>query len=303
MLNSSFIISFIGSVILTNIVLNNVSTVVFFLINMFSRLQLRMCTKQKRIEHVNTDYNMDCLIGDSIVRFDSILNVVEKINQSDFAVISSGKYMICYYPQITEYTKEFEVSNVQFISVKIVIASVEYSIKMCSPDYSFYVVGNELNVEWVRYYFLKYKSISLSHDVRYILTILDDNVQFIGLSENDCVVLEKNKYQIHRYTENENEDDNDNDEDDNEDDNDEDDNDNDEDDVGLDRMIKIGEEIENERLSMIEIENERLVEEYNTTIEIENERLVEEYNTTIEIENERLVEEYNTTIEIVMKYE
>lgn len=267
MLNSSFIISFIGSVILTNFVLNNVATVVFFLINMFSRLQLRMCAKQKRIEAVNTDYNMDCLIGDRIVRFDSILNVVEKINHSDFAVISSGNNMICYYPQITEYIKEFEVSNVQFISVKIVIASVEYSIKMCSPYYSFYIVGNELNVEWVRYYFLKYKSISLSHDVRYQMTIIDDNVQFIVLSEDESVVLEKEKYQVyqyHRYTENE-------------DDVEDEDEDEDEfisDDIKLDRMIEIGEEINIEQIveDYANMEEKTIIGE-----EIELERIVDEY--------------------------
>ena len=271
---TTFILAFVGSVYITNLVINNIGGVIYLFINLFSRMQM-YASKAHTKPRIETSDVIDCLIGDKILTFDTATNnVLEKINESEFAVLISRKNMICYYPTIAEYCKDYEVSNVQFISVTVDIESLEhqgnYNIKMRSSDYSFYVVDNELNVDWIRYYFLKYMKIALSSDVKYVMSIIDDEVQFVTVNETECVVLTKDSYQVFRYrdedeqTEPEEEQQDENDDTNDEELCDQDKKDEEQEnidekyhnlimneeefDVGLDRLIEIGEEIESEKL-------------------------------------------------------
>ena len=201
---TTFILAFVGSVYITNLVINNIGGVIYLLINLFSRMQMAFASKAHTKPRIETSDVIDCLIGDKISSFDTATNnVLEKINESEFAVLISRKNMVCYYPTITEYCKDYEVSNVQFISVTVHIESLEhmgtYNIKMRSSEYSFYVVDNELNVDWIRYYFLKYMKIALSSDVKYVMSIIDDEVKFVTVNETECVVLSQDSYQVFRY--------------------------------------------------------------------------------------------------------
>jgi hypothetical protein len=132
-------------------------------------------------------------------------DALNKINVSDVAVLISNKNMIIFYPPIDKYFAEYEVSNVRFISAIVTINDVQHEIKLKTPDYSFYVVGNDLNVDFVRYYMRKFKNISLPLDVEYKLDLVDDNVKFFTLDQHECIAIEKDTYQIYTYREEEEE--------------------------------------------------------------------------------------------------
>jgi hypothetical protein len=131
---------------------------------------------------------------------------MDKINDSELAVIRLNKNMIIFYPQIDSFFLDYEKSNVTFISVIVNIEDGEqYEIKLKTPSYSFYVVGNELNVDFVRYYLLKFKNVYLAPDVEYTMTIVDNNVNFYSVDQNECVAFEKDNYQIFTYKDQEGE--------------------------------------------------------------------------------------------------
>ena len=177
-----YFIGTISTVVLANFILSNLGPILFYIIQLFSRFQLFINLQPKQLTNDNKPDSFDCFVGDKLISF-NCENAIEKINGSEITVLISGKHMICFYPPLIEYDSTYEASNVRFISVKIDIGSVEYDIKMCSPTHSFYVVGNDLNVDWVRYYFLKFKDILLPANVEYELTVIDDDVNFVVLNQ------------------------------------------------------------------------------------------------------------------------
>ena len=193
----------VSSIATLNFIINNVGSICFYLINLYSRLEL-LLKHQRTLHHeVETIENktdmLDCLIGNNIIHCNASESAVEKINGSEFTVLLSGKNMVCFYPPIEKYYSFHEVSNVRFISVKVEINTVEYDIKMSSPTHSFYVVGNDLNVDWVRYYFLKFNHIELPEDIEYQMTVIDDDVNFVHVNQSECISLERDEYEVYCY--------------------------------------------------------------------------------------------------------
>lgn len=231
----------VTSLLIIHLTMTNCTFICYHLIRLYSYLQIKLTTnKPQKIKNVDKD-TLDCLVGDTILTGDSDEDNLEVINQCDFAVlISKGANMVCFYPPLDEYNPEYEISMLQFISVKIEINSVEYDIKMRTSEYTFYIVDNELNVEWVRYYFQKFLKISLPIDVKYQMTIVDENVQFIMLNENESMVLEQNSYRL--YLENQEED-----QEQDEDECQEAEEPNDPNEISLDRLLEIEEEIKAEQ--------------------------------------------------------
>lgn len=198
---------FLTSMLIIHLTVTNCTFICYHLIRLYSYLQIKLTTNKPQIKNSNEDM-LDCLIGNTLTIFNINDKILEIINESDFAVlVSKGTNMVCFYPPIEQYNPEYEMSILQFISVKVEIDSVEYDIKMRSHNYTFYIVDNALNVDWVRYYFRKFLKISLPEDVKYQMTIIDENVQFIMLNENESMVLEQNSYRLYLEDQIEEEDD------------------------------------------------------------------------------------------------
>lgn len=237
---------FVTSLLIIHLTMTNCTFICYNLIRLYSYLQIKLTTnKRKKIENPEKDV-LDCLVGNTIITCDSDdENNLVVINESDFAVlISKGVNMVCFYPIIDEYNPEYEMSILQFVSVKIEIDSVEYDVKLRTPHYTFYIVDNELNVKWVRYYFQKYLNMSLPVDVKYKMTIVDENIQFIMLNEKESIVLDQDSYRL--YLENQEQQQN---EEDGEETQDEEPNEepNDPDEISLERLLEIEEEIKAEQ--------------------------------------------------------
>jgi hypothetical protein len=109
---------------------------------------------------------------------------------------------ICYYKPYENVTSQYDISNVSFISFKVILESNEYNIKLSSPEYNFYIVGNEINRQWFKYYFNKYLNINLMDYVEYTIEIVDENVNFVYISYNDSIKFEKESYEIIKHEEN-----------------------------------------------------------------------------------------------------
>ena len=198
----------ISSLALSHFIITNLGLILFYIIKLFSWIQLQLITSlpktsQFKLKMLKSqcDASFDCLIGNSVIRC-TLDDALEKINGSDLTVLNLDGNLICFYPPVEAYYPSHEVSNVQFISVRINIGSVEYNLKLETPEYSFYVIGNELNVDWVRYYFIKFLHITLTPEVEYEISIVDDNVQFITLNQYESLVFEKNDYELFTYIEN-----------------------------------------------------------------------------------------------------
>lgn len=197
-----YFIGMISTFVLVNFILSNLGPILFYIIQLYSRIQLFIINPTLTKQILNESYEPDrfeCFVGNRLIQCNTSENAIEKINDSEITVLISKKHMVCFYPPIEEYDSTYEASNVRFISVKIEIGSVEYDIKMCSPTYSFYVIGNDLNVDWVRYYFLKFNKIVLSADVEYQMTVIDDDVNFIVLNQFECIELDRDEYNVYTY--------------------------------------------------------------------------------------------------------
>ena len=189
----------VTGLLLTHVVFQSYGSICLWLLQTYSRIQMYLQPPKKIVHKV--DDGLECLVEDRIMKY-TVTNALDKINDSELGVLISGKNMVLFYPPLDSYVPEYEESSVTFISVSISIypdLSVHHDIKLKTADYSFYVVGNELNVDFVRYYFLRFKNTYLSPDVEYIMTVVDDKVEFHGVDQNECVALEKDDYQIFTY--------------------------------------------------------------------------------------------------------
>jgi hypothetical protein len=188
----------ITTVFIAQLMFVNMGFLVYSAINWYSYLQMKLTASQKKLG--DKEDTIDYIVGDFLVTENDTCDALNGINNANFAVlISKGSNMVCFYPPIEEYHPEYELSDIQFISVKVVIDSIEHNIRLKTPEYTFYIVGNELNVDWVRYYFIKYLSIGLSSDIQYEMTIIDDDVQFVVINENQSLVINKDSYDVFDY--------------------------------------------------------------------------------------------------------
>lgn len=194
----------IGALLLSQYVFYNYGHICLRLIQTYSRIQMSLRKqKQKQITRDDLEW-LECFIGRHIVHYAVDNTALHTINNSDFAVLVNKKNMIMFYPPVDEYFPDYEVSNIEFISVQVSIEGGHtYDIKMKTADHSFYVVGNELNVDFVRYYILRTNNVWLPSDVEYTMTIVDDNVQFHEINQCECLAIEKDTYHIFRYEDDE----------------------------------------------------------------------------------------------------
>lgn len=192
----------ITSLVIGQLIFVNIGFLIYSAINWYSYFQLKLTTSKKKnmVGNEKEEDTIDYLINDYLITENETHNALDGINKANFAVlISKGTDMVCFYPPVEEYRPEYEFSNTQFISVKVEIDSVEYNVRLRTPEYTFYIVGNELNSDWVRYYFCKYLGIGLSSDVKYVMNIIDDNVKFVTINQDQSLVINKDSYDVFDY--------------------------------------------------------------------------------------------------------
>lgn len=151
-------------------------------------------------ESVN-DYKIEEIIEFKKTFADNPELVFFKKPNSKMIILNEGIHKICYYKPFENVSLKYDISDISFISFKITIDKKEYNIRLSTSEYNFYIVGNEINYQWVKYYFNKYLDNNFMDINEYNIEIVDDNVNFINITQNDKIIFKKETYEIVKHEE------------------------------------------------------------------------------------------------------
>ena len=100
----------------------------------------------------------------------------------------------------------------RFLSVQLKLENdpnnTIYDVKMCKDNYSYYILGNRINVDFVRYYCnnVLYPTDAVTKmideeglNLKYTLTIVDGDVNVLKLTEDDELIFGKQAYVLQKY--------------------------------------------------------------------------------------------------------
>jgi len=89
-----------------------------------------------------------------------------------------------------------KLCNFTFSLIVIYINDKEYEIKLKNYYYNFYVVGNKINIHFIKYFAYKYLQIKENIE-DYKLIIVDNDCKYIdNLTNNNTIVFYENKYEL-----------------------------------------------------------------------------------------------------------
>lgn len=94
---------------------------------------------------------------------------------------------------------ELNWNNVKykFLSLMVIISEDEkYDIKLNSKKENYYIVGNIIDKNFIKYYLEKYHKLKIKEDILYILQLIDQNVKMNTLDVNKKITLWENEYDI-----------------------------------------------------------------------------------------------------------
>jgi hypothetical protein len=182
---------------------NHKTTICYNIIYIYSFIQIQLqklkCKTQR--QYIENCY-FECIDYENS---QDKLNCIEHVCDLQQSIIMSQKYKmivynnnynkICFYPP-TKYDLNYDVSKVAFISFKVIVNSNEYTIKLSTPEYNFYIVNNVINFEFIKYYLNTYLHIQLLDNDDYKIEIVDDCVNFITLNKNSEIIFQKDNYII-----------------------------------------------------------------------------------------------------------
>jgi len=91
---------------------------------------------------------------------------------------------------------KIKLCNFTFSLIVIYIHNKEYEIKLKNMYYNYYVVGNRINHNFIKYYAYKYLQIK-EPIVDYELTIIDHESNFVNnLNNKHTILFHENKYEL-----------------------------------------------------------------------------------------------------------
>jgi len=94
---------------------------------------------------------------------------------------------------------ELNWNNVKykFLSLIVIISEDEtYDIKLHSKKYNYYIVGNVIDENFIKYYLVKYHKINITSDIVYIVQLIDQNVKINILNMDKKIIFLENDYMI-----------------------------------------------------------------------------------------------------------
>jgi hypothetical protein len=94
---------------------------------------------------------------------------------------------------------ELNWNNVKykFLSLIVIISEDEtYDIKLHSKKDNYYIVGNVIDENFIKYYLVKYHKINITSDMVYIVQLIDQNVKINILNMDKKIIFLENDYVI-----------------------------------------------------------------------------------------------------------
>jgi hypothetical protein len=98
-------------------------------------------------------------------------------------------------------TFDYKISKVTFMSVELEYNGSLYSIILKNDTYNYYIVGNILNQQFLKYYLRNILKSNINDDIpfEYTLNIIDDNVNFITVKNTEYLIFNEDNYEIKQY--------------------------------------------------------------------------------------------------------
>lgn len=128
-----------------------------------------------------------------VVPEDYELFIASKFNNNDYFCkdICSKKFKECVFAE----------SNIKFLNVDLNYNGINYTIKLCENDYinsNFYIVDNVFDSAFFKYYLeFKLKATNIDYNnFKYVLHLIDHNVNFVELDETQAIILKQDSYEI-----------------------------------------------------------------------------------------------------------
>jgi hypothetical protein len=140
----------------------------------------------------------DKLLENSPPYFDIILYNVE--NESTKKI---DKIIFETFPSSHDKFQSYKICKYNFIQVQISVLDKIYKIELQNKDYNYYIENNKLNSVFLSYYLYNYYHVTYLEDLSYTMTIMDQNANFITLTEKDELVFGENDYFLYELDENE----------------------------------------------------------------------------------------------------
>ena len=95
---------------------------------------------------------------------------------------------------------KYEQSNIRFLALymKMLKDDSKHIIELFNKDMNFYIVGNVINSEFLKYYLQNILQITVdkSSPFTYTLELMDQNIEMVYLNETQSIVLKKDDYAV-----------------------------------------------------------------------------------------------------------
>ena len=94
---------------------------------------------------------------------------------------------------------EAELSNIKFIALYLKYIDKCYSIELFKDNNNYYVVGNVINIAFLKYYLINVLNVTIdisSKPFTYTLELMDHNVKMVYINETESIVIQKDDYII-----------------------------------------------------------------------------------------------------------
>ena len=132
---------------------------------------------------INTDYDF------------IVMSVYEKTDEDSHS--SKENKVVLYKMPSNDVVIDYEKCDYKFISLFITINQEKYQLTLSNEYYNYYVSGNVLNELFFCYLLKTQHNIDIDkNDIKYMLELIDHNINIIILHETDELILGKSEYNI-----------------------------------------------------------------------------------------------------------
>jgi hypothetical protein len=91
----------------------------------------------------------------------------------------------------------YELSNVRFLSIKMVCNDKLYNIILNTDNYNYYIINNIIDEQFFKYYLTHVLKETISFEnFKYCLEILDNDINIHSLNETHKIIIKKDTYEI-----------------------------------------------------------------------------------------------------------
>lgn len=91
----------------------------------------------------------------------------------------------------------YKICKFNFIQVELTFLDKTYKIELQNKDYNYYIKNNKLNSAFFSYYLYKHCHINHFEDLTYTFTVMDQNANFLTLTEKDELVFSEYGYDLY----------------------------------------------------------------------------------------------------------